>query len=150
MDWHILVNNAPVGPLAEPEAMGWVRSGRLRPWDLVWSPGMPGWVPAHQTQPFAAVFAGVASLPPKPLGDDPAMRWVLPVGRSGWAIAAGYLGLFAVLVLPAPVALAVGILALRDLKRDPSKHGKGRAVFGIVMGALGTIALCALLLNSAR
>ncbi len=150
MDWHVLVNNAPVGPLTEPDAMGWVRSGRLRPWDLVWSPGMPGWLPAHQTQPFAAVFAGATSAPARSMGDDPALRWVLPVGRSGWAIAAGYLGLFAVLVLPAPVALAIGIVALRDIERHPSKHGKGRAVFGIVMGALGTAVLCTFLALAAR
>ena len=33
---------------------------------------------------------------------------VLPVGRSGWAIAAGFFGLFAVLFLPAPIALVPG------------------------------------------
>ena len=38
------------------------------------------------------------------LGDDAAMRMLLPVGRSGWAIAAGYLGLFSLIVLPAPYA----------------------------------------------
>ena len=147
MVWHVLVNNASVGPMGEPEMMSWARSGRLRPFDLVWSPGMPGWAPAHQTQPFAAVFAGLVTAT-NPV-DDPAMRWVLPVGRSGWAIAAGYLGLFAVLVLPAPVALAIGIVALRDLKRNPSKLGKGRAIFGLVMGAIGTAAGAALLLYSA-
>jgi hypothetical protein len=36
------------------------------------------------------------------LGDDPAMRLLLPVGLSGWAIASGYLGLVSVLLIPAP------------------------------------------------
>lgn len=38
-----------------------------------------------------------------------------------------------------------GILAVRDIGRHPDKHGMGRAVFGIIMGALGTIALLAII-----
>lgn len=75
------------------------------------------------------------------LGDDPLARWLLPVGRSGWAIAAGYLGFFSLLLFPAPLALLTGIAAFVDMKRNPKKHGRGRAVFGIFMGALGTSAL---------
>src|SRR5215831_17354117 len=75
------------------------------------------------------------------IGDDPGIRMLLPVGRSGWAIAAGYLGLFSVLCIPAPLALIAGILAVREMNRNPKKHGMGRAVFGIVMGTIGTIHL---------
>ena len=70
------------------------------------------------------------------LRDDGLVRLVLPVGRSGWAIAAGYLGLFSVLLLPAPLALFTGIMAVRDIRRNPDKHGMGRAIFGIVMGGI--------------
>jgi hypothetical protein len=73
--------------------------------------------------------------------DDAMLRMLLPVGRSGWAIAAGYLGLFSVLFVPAPLALLTGILAVREIRRNPKKHGMGRAVFGIVMGGIGTVAL---------
>src|SRR5438046_10353255 len=75
------------------------------------------------------------------LGDDAGIRMLLPVGRSGWAIAAGYLGLVSVLCVPAPFALLAGILAVREMRRNPKKHGMGRAVFGIVMGAVGTLGL---------
>lgn len=109
--WHVLVDRAPVGPLSESELTAWAHGGRLRPHDLVWSPGMPGWTPAQQTQPFAAVFAGRATASPAKMGDDPLLRWLLPVGRSGWAIAAGYLAFFSVLLLPAPFALATGIVS---------------------------------------
>ena len=81
------------------------------------------------------------------LGDSAVARMLLPVGRSGLAIAAGYAGLFAFLVVPAPLALLLGILAVRDLKRNPTKHGMGRAVFGIVTGALGTALLIWLFLQ---
>lgn len=79
--------------------------------------------------------------PQRPLEDDPLMRMVLPVGRSVWAIAAGYLGLISVLLIPAPFAVLTGILAIREIRRDPKKHGLGRAIFGIVMGSLGTAVL---------
>jgi hypothetical protein len=75
------------------------------------------------------------------LEDNPAIRMLLPVGRSLWAIAAGYAGLFAVLCFPAPIALILAVIAIRDIKRHPEKHGMGRAVFGLVMGILGTLGL---------
>jgi hypothetical protein len=68
---------------------------------------------------------------------------LIPVGRSGLAIAAGYAGLFAVLCFPAPIALVLGILAIRDLRRHPEKHGMGRAVFGLVAGIIGTLGVVA-------
>jgi hypothetical protein len=79
------------------------------------------------------------------LGQDPLMRMVMPVGRSGLAIAAGYLGLFSLIFFPAPFALLTGILAIRDLRRHPEKHGWGRAIFGVVMGGLFTLLLVAFL-----
>jgi hypothetical protein len=78
----------------------------------------------------------------KPFIEDSALlRMVVPIGRSWLAIAAGYLGLFALLLVPAPLALIVGVLAILDLRRHPEKHGMGRAVFGVVAGLLGTIGL---------
>ena len=69
------------------------------------------------------------------------MRMLLPVGRSAWAIVAGYLGLFAFIIFPAPLALVASILAFRDLKAHPEKHGRGRAAFGLIMGVIGTLIL---------
>lgn len=57
---------------------------------------------------------------------------------SAWAIAAGYLGLFSLVILPAPISLVIGFVALRDLAKRPHMRGRGRAWFGVVMGALGT------------
>lgn len=78
--------------------------------------------------------------------DSGALKYVLPVGRSGWAVAAGYLALFSVLLFPAPFALFCGIMALRDISNDPLKLGKPRAIFGIVMGAIGTLLLIVIIL----
>jgi hypothetical protein len=82
---------------------------------------------------------------PKKLGDDPVARMLLPVGRSWWAISAGYAGLFAMVLFPAPIAIVLGGIAIWHVKNNPEKRGMPRAVFGLVMGVLGTAALIAVL-----
>ena len=72
--------------------------------------------------------------PPTDIGQDPAFRILLPVGRSMWAILAGYAGLMSPILFPAPLAVFFGVMALRDIKLHPELHGKGRAIFGLVMG----------------
>jgi hypothetical protein len=78
---------------------------------------------------------------PLTIGADAVVRALLPVGRTALSIVAGYLGLTVLLCAPSPLALAVGIWAVIDLKKRPGMHGMGRAVFGIVMGAVGTAVL---------
>ena len=79
---------------------------------------------------------------------DAAMRILLPVGRSVYAIIAGYLGLVSPLVIPAPFAFIFGIIALRDIKRHPDRSGKGRAIFGIVMGLIFSLLLLLVIVSA--
>jgi hypothetical protein len=103
--------------------------------------------PAPYQQAYQPQYAQGAQYPSgypgaaQPAGDEQLTRWLLPVGRSMWAIMAGYFGLLSFLLVFAPLALATGIVAVIDIKRNPQKHGMGRAIFGIVMGALGSIVL---------
>lgn len=70
-------------------------------------------------------------------------KMLIPVGRSGWSIAAGYCGLIALFPLcGAPFAIGgiiTGILALGDMKKNPKLSGSGRAWTGIVLGIIGLI-----------
>lgn len=66
-------------------------------------------------------------------------RLLTPVGRPASAIAAGYLGLFSLFPLMGPVALIMSIVALRTLRRNPELSGRGRAVFGLIMGSIATL-----------
>ncbi len=147
------------GPMAWGDLVDQARSGMLYPTDLIWSEGWPNWqearlvpglfeqTPAQPSyQPASAAQPYSPSAASQPIGDDPMMRMLLPVGRSPWALIAGYLGIFSLLLIPAPFAIATGILALRDIKKNPHSHGKGRAIFAIVMGTLGTIVLGMVLL----
>jgi len=84
-------------------------------------------------------------------GSNAFVRMLLPVGRSGYAIAAGYLGLFSPLAIVGRLlgrefyfvfaifalsAIVFGILGIIDIRKNKDKHGMGRAVFGIAMGII--------------
>ena len=89
----------------------------------------PGW---------PAAYPAGYGYPVQPQRRDRTMEALLPVNRSTLAIIAGYLGLFSIAVIPAPFALACGILALRDLRDRPDVGGRGRAIFAIVAGGFVT------------
>jgi len=149
MTWYYRRGEAQMGPVSWEDLVHTARAGGLGSGDLVWTDGMaqwqaaatiPGLLPQQAlTMPPAHPPYGAPPRPPQ--GDDPVMRMLLPVGRSGWAIAAGYLGLLSLLGVFAPFALITGILAVRDIRKHPEKHGLGRAWFGIIMGALLSIVL---------
>lgn len=102
----------------------------------------PGSSHAESTSPYASSQVDPA-LPhqaaPQGIGQDAGMRVLLPVGQSGWAIAAGYLGL---LILPGPIAIVVSIIAWRDIRQSKRsgipKHGMMRVIVGIGGGLVGT------------
>lgn len=135
--YHVSRAREQLGVFPQEEVLAKLNRGELLSGDLAWTEGMSSW------QSLASLFPPSHGVPPPvpPVPVDHALSMVLPLNRSGWAIAAGYLALFSVLCLPAPFALFCGIMALRDLKRQPHLQGAGRAWFGIVMGAIGTLFL---------
>lgn len=136
--WYVGRNGIRQGPYVEEQLMQMAADGQLATTDYLWQEGTVGWQLVSDRRDLFP--PGTRFLQEGP-AYDPSMRWVMPVGRSGWAIAAGYLGLFAVLLLPAPFALAIGIVAIVDIKKHPDKHGMGRAIFGVTMGAIFTTLL---------
>ncbi|MEV4640947.1 DUF4190 domain-containing protein [Actinoplanes sp. NPDC049548] len=100
--------------------------------------------PAHYPLPSypASQFTPAAGF-----GESPAsvVHWILPTGRSWQSIAAGYVGLVAIVAwFLGPVAVGLGVWALVKASRDGS-HGRGRAVFGAVVGVLATVLFLAVL-----
>lgn len=159
-EWHEVTRSVLAGPtvLASPPVGGWAPDGGSAigtptpaGGSALWQPsstpfappagptgwvGQPGGVSGPAPQPFAQWPTPTSAVS---AGSDPhdVMHWIVPVGRSWQSIAAGYLGLIGlVLWLVAPVAVWFGIWALRRA-RDGG-HGRGRAIFGIVTGLIGT------------
>ena len=153
-NWYCTRQGERQGPMPAPAIKQMLAAGQLTPQDLVWTEGMAQWAPAPAV---AELWDGAPPPPPvnyyapgpyatgPAMGESAGIRMLLPVGRSGWAIAAGYLGLFSVLMFPAPFSLLCGILAIRSIRKDKTKHGMGRAIFGLIMGVLGTIGLAFML-----
>jgi hypothetical protein len=74
---------------------------------------------------------------------------IVPVNTSGWAIAAGYLGLFSLVFIGAPFAIFTGIMALRHISKNPGMRGRVRAWVGIVLGSLGLLGLAGVIISAA-
>lgn len=137
--WYYEKDGQHNGPVTRERMAELAEIGEVQAETLVWKEGLPDWVSANRLRflPFTP--------PGGSTGDDSGMRLIAPIGVSGWAIASGYLGLISVLILPAPFAILTGVIAIRDIRRNPKNHGMARAVFGIIMGTLFSIPLLILI-----
>jgi hypothetical protein len=127
--WHYMVGQQKMGPVPLAQLQMLVRSGQLGSSVMVWTDGMPQWVPAGRLP----IFGGGAS------GDDPMLGLLVPTGNlSGTAVAAGYCGLLGLIPVVGLIGMILGVVAILDLKKNPEKKGWGRAITGIVAGTLFT------------
>jgi hypothetical protein len=129
---------------------------------------MPQWGPAMYVQ---GLFPAMAMAPPPPamsangqigyatpavfdpnapISYDRSQRFLLPVGRSGWAIAAGYLGLLSFIPFVGIAAIVVSVIAWRYLRRHPESLGMGRILTGLILGLAGCIFFAVLFYNIRR
>ena len=94
-------------------------------------------------QKVGSEVAGQGGPEKSSLGDNAGMRFLLPIGCSGWAIAAGYCGLFSILpLIGIPLALLsviFGIVAICVIARNPHKHGIARIIIGWVFVAISVV-----------
>ena len=138
---------------------------------------MPDWRQASLVEGLPPGCLGVsASVPPAPpmppiaipprvaSGEDAAISMLVPVRVDGFALCAGYLAFLAplmiVTLLPLPGALrviftipgllgfALGLIALRRIKKNPSARGKVRAWMGVAAPAAMLAILAVILLIS--
>lgn len=131
-EWFYQSSGGQCGPLTLSQMRQAAEQHLLRPDSPVYAPHLGAWHPA-------GLVPGLLPVPPRP-GDDAAMRALLPVGRSGWAIAAGYLGLIGAVAFPlAPLALLCAELGRRSIEADSHKHGMGRVVIGYLGGVIGLL-----------
>jgi hypothetical protein len=73
---------------------------------------------------------------------------LVPIGRSPYAIAAGYAGLLSLAIcVLGPIAVLLGVLAILDMRKHPDRTGMPRAILGIVLGCLGSLGLVLLILT---
>ncbi len=77
------------------------------------------------------------------VSDNPGMRFVLPIGCTGWAIASGYCGIFSIIpfvgILLALLSIIFGIVAIVVIRHNPHKHGIARIVIGWIFSILSLV-----------
>lgn len=106
-------------------------------------------VPGYAPGAYAAAAYGPATPVGSDMGPSNGLHWVLPVGRSWQSIVAGYVGLFALFAwfmamvgtagaafgaVVGLLSVALGVVAIR--RASSGGHGRGRAWFAVVAGAL--------------
>lgn len=130
----------PAGWYPDPSAAGVLRYFDGAGWTQhtapqnVYPPTAPSVLPAGAPH--------VPALTPAPTGEHPSdvVHWLLPTGRTWQSIVAGYVALFALVIwFLGPVSLFFGVWAL-NASSHGGGHGRGRAVFAIVVGVLSTLA----------
>jgi hypothetical protein len=137
-EWMYSIGAQAYGPASIAQLRAAASAGMLPPYTAVWN------LRTRASQTAGVLIGTPAAAPPTApsLGDDAGMRLLLPVGRSGWAIIAGYLGLMGWLIVPlAPFALMTAELGRRQIAADPRKHGMGREIIGFIGRAIGTALL---------
>jgi len=151
-------NGKVVGNFEYDQLKQMYETGVMQASDHAWAEGMKEWTtlaalfPAMSPPPMPPrppVAAPAYAPQPKPSAPNGCLALVVPVGRSGWAIAAGYFGLLSIFVLPAPLAIWFGVLAIKDIKKHPEKMGIVRAWFGILAGSFAVLFFVIGLLSAA-
>jgi hypothetical protein len=159
ISYSVSRNGKVVGNFEYDQLRQMYETGVMQASDHAWTNGMKEWqtlealfpeMSPPPLPPRASIIPAPAFSPqPRPAAPNGCLALVVPVGRSGWAIAAGYFGLLSILILPAPLAIWFGVLAIRDIKKNPEKLGIVRAWFGILAGSFAILLLFIGVLSSA-
>lgn len=65
-EWHVAINDAPVGPLRRDEVQRRIAQGLLQRESLAWREGMDDWMPIKHIPELVALFAPSAPVAPPP------------------------------------------------------------------------------------
>lgn len=143
MNWHIARDGTQLGTFNEQQVRDGLANGTLLPTDLAWKEGMGDWEPVSSAvKPDAA--AGPPGLPPsvmphRTFAPQPVIQEGSAPGTATASLVCGILGLFLSCLAGIP-AIVLGCIALGKIgKSNGALGGRGRAIAGIVLGAIFTL-----------
>jgi hypothetical protein len=87
--------------------------------------------------------------PRRPIGESSIYPAVMPAtGTNGLAIASMVLGIVGVVLcclwIPSILAVVFGVIAINQIKANPTQAGRGMAVAGLVLGMVGVVLVVSL------
>lgn len=140
---YVTIAGQKYGPYTKSELRKYIQEDRVTNTSHLWFEGLSGWTPISQFPEFAAYLLPGWSGPAydgktEEKKASAGVGLLAPIGRSGYAVAAGYFGLLSVLPVFGMLAVIFALLGFRDLKRNPHKRGMVRLIFALVVGLLGT------------
>jgi hypothetical protein len=138
------------GPYERAQVTTFATAGRIGPQTMACAEGTTQWIPVANVlsppstepplPPPAPPIQPPAGPSTVPTAEEQALGFVVPIGTDPLAIVASYVGLVGLAIWPlAPVALLLGILALRRRGRYPHQANSFRCIASIVLGALGIL-----------
>ncbi len=87
-------------------------------------------------QPLLSPVSPAPELPVQPAPVPPEAR---TSPKATWALVCGIAGMIVFALLFSTVAIALGVVARNEIKRDPQLQGEGKAIAGIVLGVIGLV-----------
>lgn len=141
-----LADGREFGPVAMTKLKVWTGEGRVPASAMIVDEATGEARPVREVPDLALILAAPPTTPgamSKVAGARPTAPGILPYTNSP-ALVSYYVGVGSIVcfigLLAAPVAIVLGILGLRKVKRDPTVKGTAHAIVGIILGSLSIIA----------
>jgi hypothetical protein len=143
--WFYAHGKTHQGPVRLLELQQMAANGQVGPNTMVWTNGMPAWIPAHQAPglnfPVPSIVQGSSSAETTYNAGQAILAPSLsqfPPRTSGLAVASLVLGILWICGLGSLLATIFGAVALSQISRSRGTiGGKGLAIAGLVLGILG-------------
>jgi hypothetical protein len=147
LPYYISREDKIYGPFEISKIQALADQGKINQQNQICEQGQEEWKPLSSIITISPVMNASTPPPPPPPqaavvlpATDPGLALLVPVGRTGTSVLAGYLGLVSIFLgIVGPFAIIVGVLALKELNANPGRLGHGRAWFGIIGGILGSL-----------
>jgi len=128
-EWHVAINDIPVGPMRREEVGRKIAAGAVSADSLAWREGLDDWLPAATIPELAVLFQGMAGAPAPPPPAGP----IEPASRAAVAPMGGRIAAMPTPAPPPPAAMPVpppaaamaadntGVSVVQALPTDPKQ-----------------------------
>jgi hypothetical protein len=122
------------GPISIEQIRLWIQEGRLNATSRIQVDGSGEWKLLRDMPEFAPLLPP----PPAPITFPVTPQAPTTNPMAGWALGTGIFSVVCCQIC-GPVSIVLGVLALSQLKQNPTQGGRGLAIAGIVLGIISLL-----------